>query len=343
MPGAGEIRQPFLLRWASVGGLLVALLLQPVAAPPAAPPPVELAWEAPPGCPDAKRILGEIARLLASTEPGPHRKRVRASAQPRRTIEGSWRLQLVVGDDRGETARRTLASRSCMVIADATALIVAIAIDPTIPVTAAPADAAPEPAPPVPASQPTPPIATELSLERPAPTPASRARFAAGVFGMGRQGVLPGVAGGAGVALAALVGRWRLDLSAGYVLPKDVYLASVPAAGARLSQLWLALAPCLVLKRRSLEFPLCAGLEGGALAGRGIGGAVAPTDGRQPWLALTSGAGTVWMVGEDVGIFVSAAAVLAVLRPAFDLGSEPVHRTPVLSGRLTLGAEWRFF
>jgi hypothetical protein len=331
------------LRSPSVGGLLVALLLQPVTRP-AAPVPVDLAWEAPSGCPDATRILGEIARLLASTEPGPHRKRVRASAQPRRTAEGGWRLQLVVRDDSGGTAKRTLASRSCTAIADATALIVAIAIDPTIQVSAAPADAAPEPAPPVPAgSRPAPSMAAELSVEKPAPTPASRTRFAAGVFGMGRQGVLPGVAAGAGFSLAGLVGRWRLDLSAGYVLPKDVYAASTPAAGARLWQWWLALAPCRVPQRRSLEFPLCAGIEGGALHGRGIGAAVAPTDGRQPWLALTASAGTVWLVGEDLGIFVSAAAVLAVLRPAFDLGSEPVHRTPVFSGRVTLGAEWRFF
>jgi hypothetical protein len=49
------------------------------------------------------------------------------------------------------------------------------------------------------------------------------------------------------------------------------------------------------------------------------------------------------MVGENMGIFLKAAAVLALLRPAFDLGSEPVHRTPVLSGRVTVGAEWRFY
>jgi hypothetical protein len=330
--------------------LLVGSLAQPAAAP-----PVELAWEAPRGCPDAARILGEIARLLATTQPGPHRKRVRASAQPRRTADGGWRLQLVIRDDGGETARRTLADRSCAVIADATALIVAIAIDPTIQMTGAPAAAPAPPAPPAPASPepalaPTPAgaAAPDLQVERSLPAPAaapplfSRPRLAAGVFGMGRQGVLPGFDGGAGLSAAYMAGSWRLDLAAGYVFPSDVYLTSSPDAGARLWQWWLALAPCRAPRRVRFEFPVCAGVEGGALHGRGIGGTVAPADGRQPWLALTAGAGAIWMVDYNVAVRLAAAAALAVLRPAFDLGSEAVHRTGVLSGRVTLGAEWRF-
>jgi hypothetical protein len=335
-----------------VGGFLVALLVGSLAQPAAAPPvelPVDVSWEAPRGCPDAARILGEIARLLASTEPGPHRKRVRASAQPRRTADGGWRLQLVIRDDSGETARRTLADRSCAVIADATALIVAIAVDPTIQTTGAPAAAPAAPAPPAPArAEPAPAtaIAADLSVERPAAAPAlrraTRTRYAAGVFGTGRTGVLPGVDGGAGLSLAGIAGRWRLELAAGYVFPGDVTLASNPGAGARLWQWWLALAPCRVADWRRFEFLLCAGVEGGALHGRGIGDTVAPTDGRQPWLALAAGAGAIWLVGDNVGVRLAAAAALAVLRPAFDLGSEAVHRTGVLSGRMTLGAEWRF-
>jgi hypothetical protein len=325
-----------------VGGFFVALLVGSLAQP-AAALPVELAWEAPRGCPDAARIRGEIARLLASTEPGPHRKRVRASAQPHRTADGSWRAQLVIRDDSGETARRTLGDRSCTVIADATALIVAIAVDPTIQMTAAPAAAAPAPASPV-STRPEPAPAPDLSVGRsaPAPAPAARTRYAAGVFGMGRQGVLPGGDGAAGLSVAGIAGGWRLELAAGYVFPSDVYLASSSDAGARLWQWWLGLAPCRIVERRRFEFPLCAGVEGGALHGRGIGGTVAPTDGRQPWLALTAGAGALWLVGDNVGVRVAAAAAVAVLRPAFDLGSEAVHRTGVLSGRLTLGAEWRF-
>src|SRR5262249_10314346 len=89
---------------------------------------VTLDWQAPPECPGSAYVMGEVARQLAGSTASPD-KRIRARAEVQK--EGAkWNLRLSVeqGDRRGE---RSLRAESCKAAADATALIVAMAVDPS--------------------------------------------------------------------------------------------------------------------------------------------------------------------------------------------------------------------
>src|SRR5580693_739877 len=82
-------------------------------------PRVALAWKAPPACPDEATVRANVATLLAGSS-----ATVDARAEVQRIGE---RWQVVVVMNGGE---RRLEADSCRALADATALIVALAVDP---------------------------------------------------------------------------------------------------------------------------------------------------------------------------------------------------------------------
>src|SRR5262245_48356488 len=93
----------------------------------AQPPSFSLTWQAPAECPDQTYVRGEVEQLLAGGEPRP--VHVDARARIERANERDWRVWLTTTRD-GITGERTVESDSCRSLADATALIVALAIDP---------------------------------------------------------------------------------------------------------------------------------------------------------------------------------------------------------------------
>ena len=80
---------------------------------------IALVWRTPPGCPDEASVRADVARLLAGSS-------ATGSARADVTHAGdSWRV--VVAMNGGE---RRLEAGSCRALAEATALIVALAVDP---------------------------------------------------------------------------------------------------------------------------------------------------------------------------------------------------------------------
>jgi hypothetical protein len=176
-------------------------------------PPSVVDWHAPPGCPDAAYVNGKLAAFehRMSTPPG-----LTARADVSRGPSGDWRVDLRLSEGT-PAGRRSMTSTSCAALADAVALVLALAADarrreateampPAPPVPSAPSDA--------PASAPsdasTPPEAPRAlspqagparddggSPARGVPTvPRPTFAFASGVFV--DSGVLPSV--GAGLA-----------------------------------------------------------------------------------------------------------------------------------------------
>ena len=90
---------------------------------------VLLEWNAPPECPAQSYVMAELARQLSGTTLTPE-KRINARADVRRGEGQRWHLRLVTesGEQRGD---RSLEAESCRAVADATALIVAMAVDPS--------------------------------------------------------------------------------------------------------------------------------------------------------------------------------------------------------------------
>ena len=95
-----------------------------------------LRWQAPDACPDENVVLARIRAHL----PEQHRSARHWSVQARVTSEGArYRLELELRSGKSH-AHRTIANESCAALADAAALLVALALDPE---ATAPAD--PEP------------------------------------------------------------------------------------------------------------------------------------------------------------------------------------------------------
>ncbi len=107
--------------------LLLALAMweTPVAADPLAL--VTLQWQAPVPCPDAAALQAELRRDLAGSQAPGERLAVQASVEP--TAAESWRVHIHMQGGEGNSDR-VLTARSCIALADATSLIIAMHIDP---------------------------------------------------------------------------------------------------------------------------------------------------------------------------------------------------------------------
>ncbi|MCY0987793.1 hypothetical protein OV203_11695 [Nannocystis sp. ILAH1] len=85
----------------------------------------QLSWQAPPECPRAAEIEARVTALLGGSPGGPQ-LRVRAAVE--RTGD-EWRLRLLARRG-GASQRRVLRHRDCATLGEATALLVALAVDP---------------------------------------------------------------------------------------------------------------------------------------------------------------------------------------------------------------------
>lgn len=316
---------------------------------------VALTWEAPAGCPDAAVVRRALSGYLGegpSIEAG---AAVRAVGRVTRS-GGLYRLELRTETASGETVRETTAD-DCGVLVEATAVIVAIAVDPST--MLARGDMAPKPEPepestptepepaptelePAPVPAPADPI-VEASPTAPAQPPEPRVRFGMRASGGVDLGVLPGLAGGLQLVGATFGRAWRAELRGDYWFPRTAIVAD--GIGGRVSLWSIGGRGCWVpeVERASLQFPLCAGLESGAMRGDAVGDrVVAPTTSRRFWLAADGSAGLAWAPRRFIALVLQAELVVPLVRAGFRVGDLEVHRAGPVAGRALLGVEARF-
>lgn len=319
---------------------------------------VALTWEAPAGCPDAAVVRRALAGYLGegpSIEAG---AAVRAVGRVTRR-GGLYRLELRTETTSGETVRETTAD-DCGVLVEATAVIVAIAVDPSTMLARGdmapkpapePTEAKPEPGPTEPEPAPTEPEPipapadpiVEASPTVPAQPPEPRIRFGMRVSGGVDLGVLPGLAGGLRLAGATFGRAWRAELRGDYWFPRTAIVAD--GIGGRVSLWSIGGRGCWVpeVERASLQFPLCAGLESGAMRGDAVGDrVVGPTTSRRFWLAADGSAGLAFAPRRFIALVVQAELVVPLVRAGFRVGDLEVHRAGPVAGRALLGVEARF-
>lgn len=298
------------------------------------PSAVSLTWEAPAGCPSSERILSETDRILAGstvrTDP-PIEARARVRQEGER-----WLLSLETR--RGDTAgSRELEGESCTALGEAMIVILVLMIDPAL-VAEAPPRLEPEP-------EAKPPIApAPVVVAAPAPAPAAPAgcrwgRPALALSALGDVGALPAPAAGGelsfGIRRCALgataavrglyprTGEAELDAGAG----GDFWLLAAGGAAALRADLG-----ALAIGGR-------AGLEAGAMSGRGVG-INHPDAGRALWLAASGGVTLAVPLGARLAAVLGVDLVVPLRRPRFiidDLGA--VHRPAAVTGRAALGLE----
>ncbi len=319
---------------------------------------VVLTWEAPAGCPAAVAVRRAMGGYLGGGPSAEAGAAVRAVAQVTRS-GGRYRLALRTETASGASTRE-ITAEDCAVLVDATAVIVAIAVDPSTvlgrgdaapkpvepdPVEPEPAPVEPEPAPVEPEPEPEPivPIVDDAAPEL-SPPSEPRVRFGVRVGGGVDFGVLPGLAGGLRLAGAAFGRAWRAELRGDFWFPRTAIVQD--GIGGRV-RLWsLGGRGCGVprVERIGLEFPLCAGLESGAMHGEPVGeGVASPTPSRRFWLAADGSAGLAWAPRRFIALVVQAELVVPLVRAGFRVGDDvEVHRAGPVAGRALLGLEARF-
>ena len=341
---------------------LLLLLTWRWAAPEPEPlaPPVRLQWEAPPACPDLVAVQKLTERLLGRPLDDARHPRVEATARVRRG--GAWSAELRLATASGRQSR-TLRARSCEALAEATALLLALTIDPTASL-AAPADtpASDPPDPPVPLPVAPPPapgppvvvgprlvgppvvVGPRLVVAVPAPGPRRGPSWPRGFVAAGFHldlGALPGPGFG---FLAAGGLRWRrarLLAAASFAASRPRELIAAPELRVRGDQWWVGLAGCATLPRGRVELPLCAGWFAGAVRTR-VGGLASGGELRLPWTGALVETGLRVHVHPRVALALSVGGKVSVLRPSFrveNLGI--IHQTRPIGAHGHIGLDIR--
>lgn len=283
-------------------------------------------WDAPTVCPDGAELRRRIDELLGGP-PTAAQGRVVVSGEVRGP-EPAWSLRLRIANEAGERVRE-LPGTSCDELTGIAAVLIAVALD-----------RSDEPEPTEPATPP--PAATPTTKRQPAPSsPAARPRrfgAALGVHGGVSWGPLPRIAGGVAADVALLIPHARVEVGGAFWFPRDT---GSHAIGDGSVQLWQVDARgCGVPSWRRIELLLCAGVQAGAMSGRGRG-ADHPRTGRLPWLAIEVRPGAVFQPIPRLGLRLDAALVVPVIRPGFAIDDAVVFRARVAGFVGSLGVEVR--
>lgn len=310
-----------------------------------------LHWSAPPECPDAEVIRGIVVSAVGELEGGLGVLDVEATVEQR---DSTFALVLETTHFERHDVR-TIESPRCMDLAESVALVVAIALNPSLGPEEPPASTGAEhfalaPEPPEPPErnstqpQPVPRPVPEPSEPPPKSSAASRPRAAAPhelilrVAAQFEYGRLPPWGGGAEIGVGVAWPRWRLEAYGSYLWPRR---SAGPQGTGGLYQFGAAgLRACRRLWAGKVEFPLCLGIEGGGLQveSRGIE-PQARIRGR--WLAPTAAAGVA--VGRGRVFFWSLLeAAPVVLGSRFSVGGDVVFEPEPVAARLLAGLELRF-
>jgi hypothetical protein len=306
-----------------------------LAAPAADAPVPTLVWDADPPCPDATVVRERVETLIG--------RPLQESGEPVHAVaivdtrDGEPRLQLRVRSETG-VSDRSISAGSCDELAEVTAVMIAVAIDPSLPV--------PEPAPaPEPVPEPPPPAPTK-------PPPAAAddrlQGFVRASAGLG-WGPLPGVA----PTLSGTVGvRWphaRLEIGVEHWFAQAARFADAQSVGVdvRLTTghatgCWVPTVRPRATPRSRVEFPLCAGAAVGSLHGEGVG-VPRSTPQRLVWSAGHVVAAVLYAPIRHFAFGLDARLVVPFSRSKFTLDDYGVIHTTAWAGFVVAGVvEARF-
>ena len=341
--------------------LALALALVPVDAAANAPATFELLWEAPSECPDRARVRTAIEHYLGRPVDASASEPLRVDALVERATGQGWRLTLEIETASGRRTR-SIDGQTCEQLADTTALIVVITIDPTVgeQLGALEAGAGTETMPAddtSPQREPTwrtpsresPPTENQRAAQDSAPAPvvrppSTRERPRGSLqLGMGAgAGVLPGLSPNLRLA-TGLLWKWsRLDATGEFWFDKSRGLENRPDAGGEF-RLWsLGLRACGVPSVSRVEFPLCGGVEVGAMTGVGTGISDPQTE-RLAWVVASGEAMVVYAPLRRIALWLGARLRIPLARPSFAIeGLGTVHAAAPVGVDAALGVELRF-
>ena len=329
---------------------VLAVTAPEVPAPPGEP---RLEWVAPPQCPDAASGAEQLDRFLGG-------RKLPAPARVELAVGTTGHVATVTVDG----ATRSLHASDCETLALAAALVVAVSLDPVAMAAVvldddAEVEAAPVPEVPELGSDVESGPVAEPSVEPPA-RPARRGMSTRadmpsrveprapvvsnhwlGASGGVALAIVPSLTGAVRLGYAYQRGGLRLQAEATYATPRAIAYPAEPAVGGRFQSVAVGVRACFAPATGRFAVPLCGGLEGGAIFGRGIG----IPNARSPvgaWIGGLAGAAAVVRVHSRVALLAGADLLVALRRPAFHVGArETLFRSPSVGLRALAGLELR--
>jgi len=278
------------------------------------PRPIDIAWEAPPGCPDAASVRASVESLLGDSAPTSNARRgpeggvgFHGVATP---IGSRWQLRVQVRES-SPSQWKTLEADRCDLLAEAYALIIASALDPSLAANQPKVEPA-EPPPTAPAERGAQDQRWTAAVVSPG-TAASGASWVVGpLFALG-VGLLPSPSVGLGAGVGWEKGlRWQL--SGIYWAGQQTDVAGPLPGAARVRLFAIQPAACAGLGGKT--FSICGGTEIGQMSAAGADVPV-PSDGASLWLALSAGLAAELPIGQTLGLRTRIGLGIPLLRPRF--------------------------
>lgn len=324
-----------------------------------------LTWDAPRGCPSRDAVV------TAATRGRREKQDAELRADAKITKGAAWHVVLRTSQAGAPDGERRLEAASCAELADATALVLALALE----TAARPADHAAEQA--VAETNAVDAKGAGAESERPAATkseqaedagrpeplstatlePASRARDRRADAGHGREGellrfavgaagalvtnVLPSAAPGATVTIGWTPGRFRLEATGGFFAAQS---GAVPdsEAGARFRMRTIGGRACFDAIASAIHVGPCAGGTVHDVAARGTAVTEA-YDATATWASVDGGVRAAFPLAGVAAVVASTELVTALARPTFVVDGEGVVHRPGAAGvRVVLGLEAHF-
>lgn len=316
-----------------------------------------LQWSAPAACPRRDALLAAIRTYLPNLDDPPLEVgradlRIDASVLAPAAPGEAWTVRLRTSGREGES-QREFEAPDCEALADAVALIAAVALDPVLVARqtreALAAANAPEADVPRPDDQ---DLAQAPESPEPAPTlvlgpleplddaPRRRVGFAASLRGGAGMGPTANAFGHVAGGFALLGARFRWQLDAGIALPRSLVLDD--GRRGRVIGWWIGSDACLVTRVKVVELPVCLGFEGGLVHARGLAPTANTRAQRQPWLAPRLRLGLRWSVLPRLALLLDLELLVPLVRAGFTIGDATLTSVPALALRGGAGVELRF-
>lgn len=320
------------------------------------PLPLELVWEAPDACPGPESIRRRIGQILHASVAKP--TSAVATGRIETLPEGRFRLAMAVRTGDVEDVR-TVDAASCSTLAEAFAVVVALAIDSTVDPSKAiggseaPAPASPEsPASPVPAESPrveqspAPPV-EPAKAGSPPPARAEndvasplQLRPEIGLGGFVVWGPLPEASVGPVLSLGARIGRFRVGALAAVSLSQDARFER--SAGATFDMASAGAFGGYMVPVGALSFGPSLSVAATHVRARGFG-IRQPWETSAVWLTPAFGGRVEARATKWLSLFAAAELLLPIDAPRFSLATATageavrLHSPGRASPRLTLG------
>ena len=275
-----------------------------------------------------------VARLAGRPLRSPGGPRVPVSIEVAPS-EGAWAVRITL-EHPGEAAphERRIRGATCAEVADAAAVVVAVALAEGV-----------APRPPAPAAAPTaivvtPPAADSAEAaplhDAPALHPGLR------VSGGADFASLPAPTFGVETAAVLVFGANRVEARGSLWLPEAAPAAAGVMASARIPLYAAGARYCRALLEGAIDIGGCAGVEVGALRGSSDG-VTHPATGTSPWVAPGLGVLGEWVFAPHLALALGLEGLAPLVRESFQVtGLGELYRPPPITARALFGLETRF-